>query len=220
MISNRFSRQSGFVVWFIAIMLIVLCLFSLSACGKSDDSTQQAGTSDAAVNTEQNSSAASSTESTTAEDNDTDSTSSDAAKDNDADNSPKSDAADTADTADSDDAAAALTDILTDLSQKYHMGVAGSSMTAVSFAAQLLDWAANTDNAAGIAEDTAAEFTASLDEKAKSDFPKQIAAIYDVAQDLCSDDGQSLLQGCGYEATSYPWDAESMEELFSALLNN
>jgi len=110
-----------------------------------------------------------------------------------------------------------LESILTDLSANYHGGTAGCSLSAAKYAGEILDWSATVKSAPDTARETVKQVYASLSADAATEFGSQVNDVYAAAQQLCGDDGADLLDSCGYQAKSFPWDQASMESVFTAM---
>jgi hypothetical protein len=111
-----------------------------------------------------------------------------------------------------------LESILTDLSENYHSGTAGCSLTAAKYAGEILDWSATAESASDTARETVKQVYASLSADAAAEFGSQVNDVYAAAKQLCGDGGSDLLGSCGYQAKSFPWDQASMESVFTAMI--
>lgn len=114
----------------------------------------------------------------------------------------------------------ALTAILTDISENYHPGTAGCSLTSARLAGQLLDW---YDAFRPAAEDIAAgmkDFLAGMDGVSAATFvAEQLPGVYASVSEVLGETGKDLLESAGYTPTSFPWSAEDAKAAFSALFD-
>lgn len=110
-----------------------------------------------------------------------------------------------------------LESILSDISTSYEVGTAGSSLKAAIYAGRLLDWNATAGKDASAISSAAGDFHQSLGSSASADFGNKLSDVYYAAVDLCGSDAKDLLNECGYEARSFPWNSADMTSLFTAL---
>ena len=114
-------------------------------------------------------------------------------------------------------APAELTNLLAAISQNYQFGVLGSSLRAAIYAGTLMDWF--TANPVSRAEVDAAviDFLSTLDTETLENFPKHLEYVEDAAKELLGENGEALLDSCGYEPTHAPWDGEQIELYFDMI---
>lgn len=110
-----------------------------------------------------------------------------------------------------------LADALTAISEECEPGASGNSLTAAKCAAELMDVFTEEDYREGTLKAVVNDFLSGLDEDAAADFAEQFADVADAAEELCSDDGESLLEDCGYESDNFPWDWDAMETNFDII---
>ena len=111
-----------------------------------------------------------------------------------------------------------LVEILDKLKADCHPGTAGSSLTGAALAAELLDWAAENP---GDIDEQASLAAQSFKELLTSDestlIEEQLSLVYGESSELLGENGEMLLECCGYEAAHFPYDAETAQQLFAAL---
>ncbi len=116
------------------------------------------------------------------------------------------------------DSVAALQAIFADLAQGYQPGSSGCSLRAARYAAMILDWGAASANPQSEAREATDAYCASLTAQPEGGpFRDLMADIYDAAKSLCAANGAELLDACGYQAQSYPWDSTAMTTLFDVI---
>lgn len=111
------------------------------------------------------------------------------------------------------EAAEALTAILTDLSDNFAPGTAGSSLSAARLGGQLLDWYAEYRPASASITAAAEAFLKSLPAEMAAVLPEKLAAVYSEAASLTED----LLEAAGYQPQYFPWPGKDIVALFCAL---
>ena len=100
------------------------------------------------------------------------------------------------------DAGKKLVEILGKVKSDCQPGTAGSSLTGAALAAELLDWGAENDGISDEQIELAAQTFAELlttDESAVIE--EQMGLVYGEATELLGDNGELLLDSCGYEAS-------------------
>lgn len=110
----------------------------------------------------------------------------------------------------------ALSDLLYAVWDEYRPGTAGSSLTALRLAAQIMDWY-NSAGSTNTAYETAASMGDPGPDAAGSDYLDKLEAVYSAAVGLWGHYGESALADCGYAAQSFPYEMSDVKEVFDAL---
>ena len=112
---------------------------------------------------------------------------------------------------------AGFSEIMSGISQNYHQGTAGCSLSAAAYAARLLDWCTDANISADEIKQSVSAFAGGLSGDAAGEFPSQIEGILNAVKQVTAKDGAALLLDCGYASMKYPWDAGVVSNLISAL---
>lgn len=126
----------------------------------------------------------------------------------------------TGDTADTPDGGQTIDlPILDQVDKTVQVGTAGSSMTAVQGAVQLLDWGVGTGLGADEIKAAAEQWLAAKDETARSEMLEKLANVDSMYQKLLQPGAESLLESAGCADAAYPWSdgpVDSIEAIMDA----
>ena len=109
--------------------------------------------------------------------------------------------------------------LLEDITDNYHPGTAGSSLTGARYAAEMADlFAEYKPDAAQVKEQIDLYVYQALDQDGEDMFREQMDGIAGSFEYISSDEGKGTLDDAGYESAGLEWD-ESVAELFASLLD-
>lgn len=106
-----------------------------------------------------------------------------------------------------------LDKILEEIRADIQPGTAGSSLTSVRVAADLLDWGTKTTLNK---EDIKSETVRWLSDKGNEEqleFSQKLETVYDAYQQLLGENGEELLTSSGYNGSGYPWGSSPVEAI-------
>lgn len=125
----------------------------------------------------------------------------------------------TNDTAAVDEAEKAyLISILDDIRDNMEVGTAGSSLKAVPFGAELLDWSLDPTMDAKAVKDVVAEWLGEQDSDKLAEINEQLMLAVNTAQALTGESGKELMESAGFESENYPW-SDAKTDIISEALN-
>ena len=125
----------------------------------------------------------------------------------------------TNDTAAVDEAEKAyLISILDDIRDNMEVGTAGSSLKAVPFGAELLDWSLDPTMDAKAVKDVVAEWLSEQDSDKLAEINEQLMLAVNTAQALTGESGKELMESAGFESENYPW-SDAKTDIISEALN-
>lgn len=110
-----------------------------------------------------------------------------------------------------------LTALLSDISENYHPGTAGCSLSAAKYAGMLLDINAEYASEFEQAGVAANEFYYSLNEAERETFTVQLGDVYKTALLLAKGESADLIETAGFAPQFAPWDEDSATLFFSGL---
>ncbi len=110
-----------------------------------------------------------------------------------------------------------LTNLLASISQNYQFGVLGSSLRAAIYAGTLMDWFSANPVGQSEVEAAVIDFLSTLDTELLEAFPERLGHVNEAAEELLGENGEALLDSCGYEPTHAPWDADGMRRYFGMI---
>ena len=123
-------------------------------------------------------------------------------------------------TVEDEERAAALAALLEGIRTSVFPGTAGSSLTAAAHAAQMADFFAENGVSPDEADAAARAYIASLSEDDAQLFEMQLDSVLGAFSNLTGENGEGLLEDCGYESAYFPWDGENVRNCFIALLGS
>ena len=109
-----------------------------------------------------------------------------------------------------------LASLLLAIRDEYRPGTAGSSLTAIRLAAQIMDWY-NSMGSVNLAVETMMALGDPGADAAGTPYAEKLEAIYTAAVGLWGYSGEMALADCGYEAKSFPYPMSDVREIFDAL---
>ena len=132
---------------------------------------------------------------------------------------PDSSKTETTDTASVDENEKAyLISILDDIRDNMEVGTAGSSLKAVPFGAELLDWSLDPTMYAKAVKDVVAEWLSEQDSDKLAEINEQLMLAVNTAQALTGESGKDLMESAGFESENYPW-TDAKTDIISEALN-
>ena len=108
-----------------------------------------------------------------------------------------------------------FTDKLYAISQNYHPGTAGCSLTGAELAAEIMDVFTQFKPTAELVKKAFDEFKSSLDADAQANFTEQLSGIAGAFTSLSGENAEGLLSDCGYTGEG-KWDISALTPLFDA----
>ncbi len=112
------------------------------------------------------------------------------------------------------DAVQELTALLASISQDYQFGVLGSSLRAAIYAGTLMDWFSANPADKSAVDAAVIDFLSTLDTEELESFPWKLEHVEEAMEELLSENGDALLDACGYDPAYAPWDGEQMRRCF------
>ncbi len=100
----------------------------------------------------------------------------------------------------------------------YFPGTAGSSLSSAACAAEMADFFFQSGLSPEEAARAAQSCRASLSGEEAQLFEQQLEGLVGAFGALTGEGGRGLLEDCGYESSSFPWDDENVRNCFDALL--
>ena len=99
-------------------------------------------------------------------------------------------------------------------------GTAGSSLSSAACAAEMADFFFASGIDPDAVDRIARSYQAALSREDAQLFESQLDLVVSAFSHLTGEGGEGLLEDCGYESSSYPWDAENVRSCFVALLGS
>ena len=98
------------------------------------------------------------------------------------------------------------------------VGTAGSSLKAVPFGAELLDWSIDTTMNANETKQVVAEWLSEQDSDKLAEINEQLMLAGNTAVALIGESGKELMESAGIESENYPW-SDAKTDIISEALN-
>lgn len=114
----------------------------------------------------------------------------------------------------SDDTAVIVTElsaVLDDIDASVTIGTAGSSLKAARAAAQLLDWAVQTDMSAQQVKSAVVDWLSPKGNDVQVQFAEKLSAVDSACTELQKDSAKDLLDSAGCQDSGYPWTEQAYE---------
>lgn len=111
-----------------------------------------------------------------------------------------------------------LISILDDIRDNMEVGTAGSSLKAVPFGAELLDWSLDPTMDAKAVKDVVAEWLGEQDSDKLAEINEQLMLAVNTAQALTGESGKELMESAGFESENYPW-SDAKTDIINEVLN-
>ena len=111
-----------------------------------------------------------------------------------------------------------LISVLVDIRDNMEVGTAGSSLKAVPFGAELLDWSIDTTMNANETKQVVAEWLSEQDSDKLAEINEQIMLAGNTAVALIGESGKELMESAGFESENYPW-TDAKTDIISEALN-
>jgi len=111
---------------------------------------------------------------------------------------------------------AELTALLLSIRDDYRPGTAGSSLTAIRLAAEIMDWY-GTAGSVNVAVETMMALGDPGADVAGNAYADKLEAVYSSAVNLWGHYGQMALSDCGYTPSCFPYEMSDVREVFDAL---
>lgn len=118
------------------------------------------------------------------------------------------------------EATAELGELLDTVKGRYFPGTAGSSLSAAACAAELADFFAETGMDPDTADRAVRDYIAFLPQEDARLFEQQLDGIVGAFSALTGENGEGLLNDCGYAARFFPWSEENVRNCFIAMLGS
>ena len=132
---------------------------------------------------------------------------------------PDSSKTETTDTASVDENEKAyLISILDDIRDNMEVGTAGSSLKAVPFGAELLDWSIDTTMNANETKQVVAEWLSEQDSDKLAEINEQLMLAGNTAVALIGESGKELMESAGFESENYPW-TDAKTDIINSVMN-
>ena len=175
------------------LMITVIMVCSLCACGKQENETM----SDTGNSTQQITESEGNSEQATVKGNNTEQT--ETKKQNQSQTTKPS--------------YTELRGVLDEINTDIHPGSAGNGLNSVKVAAHLLNWGVGTSMSI---DEIKKETVSWLSDKEKSEqveFSNKLASVYDAYQKLLGPDAKNLLEQAGCDDAAYPWSDSPVETI-------
>lgn len=111
-----------------------------------------------------------------------------------------------------------LISVLVDIRDNMEVGTAGSSLKAVPFGAELLDWSIDTTMNANETKQVVAEWLSEQDSDKLAEINEQLMLAGNTAVALIGESGKELMESAGFESENYPW-SDAKTDIISEALN-
>lgn len=115
---------------------------------------------------------------------------------------------------------AELGELLDMVRDRYYPGTAGSSLSAAACAAELADFFAESSMSPDTVDRVVQDYYAFLPQEDAELFETQLDGIVGAFSSLAGENGEGLLDDCGYAALHFPWNEENIRDCFAALLGS
>ena len=109
-----------------------------------------------------------------------------------------------------------LAALLLSVRDDYRPGTAGSSLTAIRLAAEIMDWY-GTYGSTNMAWETMMALGDPGADAAGTPYADKLEAVYAAAVGLYGHSGEMALSDCGYTAVCFPYEMSDVREVFDAL---
>ena len=103
--------------------------------------------------------------------------------------------------------------ILDEINNNVTVATAGSFMTAVKAAADLLDWGVNTGLDPEEIRQAAISWLAEMGNDAQTEFTEKLAQVDEAYRILLEDGAEDILSSAGVENAGYPWSDQEVETI-------
>lgn len=103
--------------------------------------------------------------------------------------------------------------ILDEINNNVTVATAGSFMTAVKAAADLLDWGVNTGLDPEEIRQAALSWLAEMGNDARTEFTEKLAQVDEAYRILLEDGAEDILSSAGVENAGYPWSDQEVETI-------
>ena len=111
-----------------------------------------------------------------------------------------------------------LISVLVDIRDNMEVGTAGSSLKAVPFGAELLDWSIDTTMNAHETKQVVAEWLSEQDSDKLAEINEQLMLAGNTAVALIGESGKELMESAGFESENYPW-TDAKTDIINSVMN-